>query len=290
VGPRLELADRTYYLLADGLADGAEAAAQAGADAANPSRQLLEQLGVPLFRTTRQFDQYFAQDGGEAGLFRTSQQLPLGGAFRLVALDAGAARGEVLRPLAGEGLAAGGLRFAAADGTRLQLELAAAAGLEAFLARDQGLGPVLNGQGGDQSVALELAISREAGLDSELGFHRVLDALGTVRDAVSGELLRPGDAGYGAAALSPQNVIGLPQGLEVADRSVLRQRLVLEANAMVVPFARTETGDTHFAFAAANPGGFARFRSLGDNRFGYEDLPAAVSDLDYDDAIFQITL
>ena len=56
----------------------------------------------------------------------------------------------------------------------------------------------------------------------------------------------------------------------------------------MVPFARVESGETFFAYALANAGGFARFRSLGDHRFGYEDLPQALSDLDYDDAIFQI--
>ena len=302
-GPRLQLLDRTYYL----LADGAESLAPAGADPASPSRQLLEQLGVPLFQTSRFFDQYFDQDGAgsaETGLFHSSQQLPLGGSFRLVALEAGADRGQVLQPLsdgqaadqsaetnplAAEASGASGLSFAAADGTRLTVELAAAAGLSAFLARDQGLAPLLNNQGNDQPLELELAISREARLSSVFGFHRVLDAAGTVRDPLSGALLRPGDAGYGTAALAEANRIDLPQGLEVDDRSVARQRLQLAADTLVVPYARLETGETFYAFAAANAGGFSRFRTLGDNRFGYEDLPQAQSDLDYDDAIFSFT-
>ena len=304
-GPRLELLDRTYYL----LADGAEAMAAAGADPFSPSRQLLERLGVRLFQTSGSFDQYFDPDGArvaETGLFRSAQQLPLGSDLRLVALEAGAAKGELLRPLSadqsaelgavgvavgaavGAAVAAGegGLRFAAADGTRLEVKLAPPAGLAEFLARDQGLVPLLNNQGSEQPVELELAISREADLNSVFGFHQVLDASGTVRDPISGALLQPGDGGYGAAALAEANLVGLPQGLEVGDRSVTQQRLLLAADTLVVPYARVESGETFFAYAPANPGGFERFRNLGDHSFGYEDLPQLLTDLDYDDAIF----
>lgn len=46
---------------------------------------------------------------------------------------------------------------------------------------------------------------------------------------------------------------------------------------------------SYFAFTGANPDGAAHLRSLGNNIFGFEDLPSnlGISDNDFDDAIFQ---
>ena len=46
----------------------------------------------------------------------------------------------------------------------------------------------------------------------------------------------------------------------------------------------------YFSFIGANPDGVAHLMSLGNNIFGFEDLPSNISsDMDFNDAIFSFS-
>jgi hypothetical protein len=133
-------------------------------------------------------------------------------------------------------------------------------------------------------------LSREASITSSIGLYRSLDVDGGVLDPISGTIIYPGDPGYKAVALSPANTRNLPTGITVQDRSSLTNTIFkLNEDAVLFPYAITDNGEIHFAFASANNDGINHFKTLGHNAFGYEDLPAPISDLDFDDILFKVT-
>jgi len=69
----------------------------------------------------------------------------------------------------------------------------------------------------------------------------------------------------------------------------MNRQFSVEEDAVLFPYAITDAGDKYFAFAAANTDHIPHFVVRGDNVFGYEDLPAPVSDLDYDDIMVKFS-
>ena len=120
---------------------------------------------------------------------------------------------------------------------------------------------------------------------SQVGFYVVQDAEGGVVDPLSGALIRPGDAGYQQAALSPNNSVTPLQGLEAEDDGSSDRQDTLQGGALIAPVVEVlEPGKQaiYFAFAAANADGFNHFKRLGSNQIGMEDLPGG-GDQDFND-------
>ena len=273
------LADDGFYLLPDAVP---------GLDPAAPSRELIQQYGLQLFQTSSAFESFLAPSASTP-LFESTLQLPSATSYQLVRLPGSAAQGVLLAPVP-DATTPGALHFEVPGAGTLVISIAAVpAGIDDYLARDQGLVPGLNFLGMPQAVKLRLDISREAHLTNKLGFYRAIDLDGGVRDALTGDTLYPGDLGYGQAALSVANTRNLPGDLTVAgDRGVEQYTPTIYEDAVLFPYARSSEGSTYFAFAAANPDGISHFRVIGRNTFGYEDLPASRSDFDYDDAILAL--
>jgi hypothetical protein len=72
-------------------------------------------------------------------------------------------------------------------------------------------------------------------------------------------------------------------GLRIDNRQASSREIVVKESTYIAPYA-ISNGNTFFAFAGANSDNFAHFRVLGNNLFGYEDLPGG-GDRDFDDGV-----
>ncbi|MEB3270948.1 MAG: alkaline phosphatase D family protein, partial [Synechococcus sp.] len=191
------------------------------------------------------------------------------------------------RLLAPDQLASDRVTVATASGSRFQLNLLAGdPGLNAMVAQAQALAPVLDltPLTAAQTLQGTVRIAREADLSSVAGFYRSLDATGAVLAVDGITRLRPGDAGYAAAALRSTNVVSQLSDLAVADEQTSTRNFSgIVGGSFLAPFAQVN-GNTFFAYAAANSDGISHFRSLGNNRFGLEDIRGG-GDRDFDDLI-----
>ncbi len=190
------------------------------------------------------------------------------------------------RFLAPSGLTDTQVSLASSSGVSVTLNLLSSdQGLNALIGQEQGLAPVLDlsGIAPSEIVSGSLVLAREADLDAIAGVYRSLDAQGSVLSADGVTVLRPGDAGYAAAALRADNVVGELSNLQVADDQTSARVVALSGSTFLAPFARVN-GDTFFAYAAANSDGLSHFRTLGTNMFGLEDTKGG-GDLDFDDLI-----
>jgi hypothetical protein len=171
------------------------------------------------------------------------------------------------------------------DGVSLSLNLVQAdQNLNALIGQEQAIAPVLDFSAfsANQTVRGTLVLGREASFDSITGFYRSIDVEGTVR-AANGLLLRPGDEGYSAAALRPDNLVSELSGLRVDNNQTSTQSIAITESTFLAPFAQVN-GNTFFAFGDANRDGISHFRTLGTNRFGLEDLVGG-GDRDFDDLV-----
>lgn len=136
------------------------------------------------------------------------------------------------------------------------------------------------------SLAGAVTVAREANYNSIVGFYKIENATGAVRDNVTNLLIQPGDAGYQAAALQANNLFSNFGSLSAANGSNSTTNLATFSDAgMLAPFANvTSTGETFFAFGKANSDGLNHFRALGSNTYGLEDLKGG-GDQDHDDLI-----
>ena len=177
--------------------------------------------------------------------------------------------------------------FSLSSGVSFMLSLLSGdQGLGQLIGSDQGIAPVLNFSGftTGQTVLGSLVMGREARLDSVTGFYRTANAEGWVRDAAN-NFVRPGELGYSAAALRPDNLVTELANISVGDRQTSQRDIIVTGeNSHLAPYA-VANGNTFFAYASANSGGYANFRSLGNNVFGLEDVPGG-GDGDHDDLVF----
>ncbi len=164
-----------------------------------------------------------------------------------------------------------------------------AAGLAAFIARDQKHMPVFNLSGLKLTDTLtgQVVLAREADFNIDGGFYRIENMTGAVRDLISGDFILPGETGYTAAALAQS--VGRLSNLRIADNASAAADFSLTGDALTLlaPFAKVNTGstsNTYFVFERANPDGLAHFRTFGDNIFGLEDQLGG-GDNDFDDLV-----
>ena len=148
---------------------------------------------------------------------------------------------------------------------------------------------------GLQAVQLSVQVRREAAFNNQVGFYRIENEQGAIR--VGNDLLHPGDKGYVEAAL--RQWVNNP-ALQSHHGETRTYELTLEGG-LWAPFIVVDGTIEHyldnlrgndptaiyFNFIAANPDGADHIRLLGDNVFGFEDLPGG-GDNDFDDVILSI--
>ena len=278
-----DLGDYDYYLLPQNFDHRDSPSAE------NITRNYLLQSGLRIFQSSTGIDSYLNASTTGDQLFSASIQLPVGTELTVVALQAGKERGIIL---SGSENNAGSsvLDFATPDGDRISIQMSdQVAGLDDFVSRNQFISPGIDLLGLGKKATFRMDLSREASITSSIGLYRSIDIDGGVLDPISGTTIYPSDPGYKAVALSGANTRNLPTGITVQDRSSLTNQIFeLNEDAVLFPYAITESGEAHFAFASANSDGINHFKTLGHNTFGYEDLPAPISDFDFDDILINV--
>ena len=137
------------------------------------------------------------------------------------------------------------------------------------------------------SSTIQVSLSREADYQSYSGFYKIYDSSGTIRDAVSGQLVRPGEPGYATIALSSANKVASVSNLHLSEDGDGLLTASVEGGFMMAPFTRiTEPGkeNTFFSFPNANRDGFAHFKQISSNSFGMEDMHGG-GDQDFNDLV-----
>ncbi|MDY7012757.1 MAG: DUF4114 domain-containing protein, partial [Cyanobacteriota bacterium] len=155
-----------------------------------------------------------------------------------------------------------------------------------------------------QQVQATFTLNREAKFNNTVGLYRIDDAQGTING------IAPGQAGYARAAIE-RRIISL--NLSVGDQQTATTSAVLNGDALYAPFLIANSSPTeflasnpdngssraaalglgppqaYFAFLGANPDRADHIVLLGDNTFGFEDLPNG-GDRDYNDLIFTVDI
>ncbi|BAZ07476.1 esterase-like activity of phytase family protein [Calothrix sp. NIES-3974] len=167
-----------------------------------------------------------------------------------------------------------------------------------------------NLQGGNQAelmdlrgitgnVTAEFTLYREAAFNNFVGFYRIADTNGgidTNGDGIADIL--PGQTGYTQAAINQR----IPIDLTVSNQSTAKFTTTLTGGTLLAPFiianGRPEAlldnnpnndPKVYFSFLGANPNQVDHIRLLGDNTWGFEDLPLG-GDRDYNDVIMKVNL
>ena len=149
-----------------------------------------------------------------------------------------------------------------------------------------------SGTGGLAKANLEL--SRSAKAANSVGFYRVIDTDGTVRTA-EGVLFKPGDAGYAAAALAPDNLVTELQNLSVPSNGTTTTRpIYIDETGYIAPFATLQSPGSEGVqvFGFNDAGTFNNFLALSGNTVLLEDLKPPFSnpkEPDYNDLTTGIT-
>jgi hypothetical protein len=146
----------------------------------------------------------------------------------------------------------------------------------------------------NEIIKAEFSVYREAAFNNYVGFYKIDNTDGNITDPFTGKTLKPGDVGYIQTAVS-NRVAGID--LKVANNSIETLSGQFISGSLFAPFiiinaSPTEVLDTntqndpnvYFAFLGANTDGVDHIRLLGNNVFGFEDLPNG-GDLDYNDIV-----
>ena len=154
----------------------------------------------------------------------------------------------------------------------------------------------LRGETGTRTATFE--VSRDAGYNNLVGFYVVENEQGQVFDNF-GNLLSPGDAGYTEASLDNRltdvNLTGTNGrtesfSTEVEMGQLLASFIVIDGTVEQLTDSSTTNDPTiYFTHMGANNDGVDHVRLLGDNTFGFEDLPGG-GDLDYNDMVVKTTI
>ena len=147
-------------------------------------------------------------------------------------------------------------------------------------------------------VKADFTVNREAAFNNFVGFYRVADANGGIDTDGNGTVdLTPGQAGYAQAAVRSR-VAGID--LTVANQGTANiTGKQLAGGGIYAPFIISDStvdrvlngqnNEVYFAYLGANPNRVDHIRLLGDNVWGFEDLPGG-GDLDYNDVIVKASL
>jgi VCBS repeat-containing protein len=150
------------------------------------------------------------------------------------------------------------------------------------------------------SVSAQFSLNRESAFDNLIGLYKVTDTSGGIDvDGNSTADVRPGDAGYRQAALRGR-IVGLD--MTVPNQGATSFSTNLEGGFIYAPFIiangkaaallDNNPGNDpgiYFTFLGANSDRTDHIRLLGNNAWGFEDLPSG-GDMDYNDVVLRINL
>lgn len=149
-----------------------------------------------------------------------------------------------------------------------------------------------------QSVNANFIVNGEAGFKNFVGFYRVVDETGGIDTNGDGTAdILPGQNGYAQAAVR-NRVAGVDltvtnqgtanfTGKQLTGGSIYAPFII--SNGTVNQVLNGQTNQVYFAYLGANSDKVDHIRLLGDNTFGFEDLPNG-GDLDYNDVIIKANL
>ena len=147
------------------------------------------------------------------------------------------------------------------------------------------------------TVKAAIQVFREADFNNSVGFYTVEDEEGSVKDPITGKLIRPGSAGYLEAALanrvdmelSGRNGRTNTYNTEFATGKLLSTFLVVAgAIESLLDEDAANNPTVFFNHIGANSDNVDHVRLLGDNVFGYEDITGG-GDMDFDDMVVKIS-
>ncbi|MTJ46740.1 DUF4114 domain-containing protein [Dolichospermum sp. UHCC 0259] len=158
---------------------------------------------------------------------------------------------------------------------------------------------VLDFRSSTTDVKAEFKVYREAAFNNFVGFYPILDGDGKIDTNNDGQAdFAPGDAGYLQAAV---NLYLQEIRLTVTNQGQANYQGTFAQGSIFAPFIiangtiedvlngnSSNIPNVYFAFLGANPGQADHIRLLGNNIFGFEDLPGSQSDNDYNDCIVEI--
>ncbi|MFZ4558507.1 MAG: DUF4114 domain-containing protein, partial [Pseudanabaena sp.] len=147
-------------------------------------------------------------------------------------------------------------------------------------------------------VKAEFTVNREAAFNNFVGFYKIENAKGDIKKA-DGSIVSVDQSGYIQAAIAGQ-ISGID--LNVANQSTQTTSGIFQAGSIFAPFIvingtpsaildNNPNNDpaVYFSFLGANTDKVDHVRLLGNNTFGFEDLPSG-GDLDYNDIIVKVKL
>ncbi|MDZ7968223.1 MAG: DUF4347 domain-containing protein [Nostoc sp. DedSLP03] len=149
-----------------------------------------------------------------------------------------------------------------------------------------------------QSVTAEFQVNREASYNNFVGFYQVADENGGIDTNGDGTAdILVGQAGYAEAAVRGR-VAGID--LTVGNQGSANYTGTFDPNSLFAPFIIVDgrpdailsgngNKNVYFTFLGANSDKVDHIRLLGNNTFGFEDLPNG-GDKDYNDVIVQVNL
>ena len=161
-------------------------------------------------------------------------------------------------------------------------------GVNDLIASDLSHCPILDFTGlAGSNVEGTVSIAREADYDSTVGFYKIQNSDGAVIDSITGNLILPGSESYNSAALNSDNLFTSFSNITTSDESTVTSQISsFSPLDMIAPYASiSNTGQTYFAFSAANSDGISHFREFGNGVIGLEDMQGG-GDQDFDDLIF----
>lgn len=161
-------------------------------------------------------------------------------------------------------------------------------------------GEILDFTSATTDVKAEFKVYREAAFNNFVGFYPILDAEGKIDTNKDGKAdFAPGDAGYLQAAI---NSYLRDIRLSVSNQGEATYQGTFAKGSLFAPFIiangtpEAVLGNSgnipavYFPFLGANSERADHIRLLGNNIFGFEDLPNANSDRDYNDIIVKINV
>ncbi|MEM9535607.1 MAG: Ig-like domain-containing protein [Cyanobacteria bacterium P01_A01_bin.3] len=141
------------------------------------------------------------------------------------------------------------------------------------------------------ALDVEFTVYREAAFDNTLGIYETDFADGSIiTDPLTGAVVRPGEAGYEQAAINQQLDIEITgQNNQVNTFSATVDGGGFLGMFLIVDGTDPATNEVYFSHARGNSDGTDRARLLGNNTFGFEDLPN-LGDRDFDDVVVEFSI
>ncbi|BAY10423.1 DUF4347 domain-containing protein [Calothrix sp. NIES-2098] len=148
---------------------------------------------------------------------------------------------------------------------------------------------------GQTLIARFPIIKSEAAFNNTVGFYRIENPQGTVIDPTTGQSFNPGDAGYTLAAIRNSQAYGISfdrhsQGVSAKWQGGYLYVPYIIANGTIAQLLDDNTNNdslVYFIYRQANPDKVDHIRLLGDNTWGFEDLPQG-GDLDFNDMVISL--